>query len=59
MNISLPGREAESTNPLKAAWSSDPTAISNYLIHMQWLAVDGGCFKIHTKLFGPDEHIRY
>lgn len=53
MNISLPGREAESINPLKTARSSDPRVISNYFIHMQGLAACVACSKIHTELLGP------
>lgn len=53
MNISLPGREAESINPLKTARSSDPRVISNYFIHMQGLAACVACSKIHTQLLGP------
>lgn len=53
MNISLPGREAESINPLKTARSSDPRVISNYFIHMQGLAACVACSKTHTELLGP------
>lgn len=53
MSISLPGREAESINPLETAKEFRSYSDKQLLNTQQCLGAYVGCFTIQTKLFGP------